>query len=306
MSRPAVLFVSPISRELQSLLAPAYDLRFLTAATDLAELADVRAIVGHHPIGDALLDACPKAGYVNSFAAGYENVDLARLGREGRILCTTPGASAEEVADTAALLVLAGLKRLRDLDALVRSGRWVTEGQPPPRRGLGGTHVGVVGAGAVGQAILRRMGAFGAVLHYHARNPREIDATYHPSLIGLAARCEVLILAMPGGPETRNAVDREVLEALGPEGTLINLARGSVVDEPALIAALASGALGFAALDVFATEPEVPAALRALPNTLFTPHYAGASLQARLRKGQMLIDSMGAYFAGRDVPYRIT
>lgn len=266
---------------------------------------NIAAIVGHDPIDDALLDLCPAAKLICTFAAGTDNVDLTRCQRDGRAVCNTPAASAGEVADSAVMLVLAATRRLLDLDRLVRSGNWLHTDPPPPHRGLEGAHIGVVGAGAIGQAILCRLAGFPVELHYHSRRRRDLDVRYHSDIFDLARSCDVMILALPGGTETRHLVDARILAALGPEGILVNVARGSIVAEADLVAALSAGTLGFAALDVFENEPFVPEALRILPNTLFMPHSAGASLQARRRKADMLMATLESYFAGREIPHRV-
>ncbi|MBM9593488.1 NAD(P)-dependent oxidoreductase [Roseitranquillus sediminis] len=302
----AVLLLVPVADDLRERLAAEWPLVESHApGTERDALlgregARIGAIVGYTQVDALLLAACPNARLVATFAAGYENVDLDAARRLGVAVVHAPGVSAGEVADTTVMLLLAALKRLPALDRLVRSGAWPRLGQPPPVSGLSGLPVGVAGTGPVGRAILSRLTAFGIEPHCHARHaPAGLDARYHASLLSLAGACDALIIALPGGPETRNAVDAEVLGALGPAGIVVNVGRGSVVDEEALCTALETGALGFAALDVFATEPHVPARLRALENVILTPHYAGASLQARAAKGAHLIETLRAHFAGR-------
>ena len=311
-SPPSILLLVPVAEALREQLAAEWQvLESHQSGPERDALLSrvgksIDVIVGHTQVDAGLLAACPNVRLVATFAAGHENVDL-DAARAARVAVVhTPGISASEVADTTVMLLLASLKRLPDLDRLVRSGAWPRLGPPPPCRGLSGLPVGVAGAGPVGRAILSRLSAFGVEPHCHARRlPADLDARYHVSLRSLAETSEAMILAMPGGPETRGAVDADVLTALGPNGVLVNVGRGSIVDEDALCQALETGALGFAALDVFATEPDVPTRLRALGNVILTPHYAGASVQARVAKGAHLVRTLQAHFAGRPLPDRV-
>lgn len=251
------------------------------------------------PIGEALFDRLPALEIVANFGVGYDNVDAVAAAERGIVVTNTPGVLDEEVADLTVGLLLATLRRIPQADRYVRDGRWPT-GPFPLSPTLRGRRVGILGLGAIGKAVARRLEAFGVAIAYHGRSQQPgVGYAYHDSPIALAAACDVLVTIVPGGPGTRHLVGAEVLTALGPEGVLINVARGSVVDEAALIAALQSGTILGAGLDVFENEPHVPEELCDMPNVVLLPHIGSASEQTRSEMGKLVVDNLTTWFATR-------
>jgi len=264
--------------------------------------ANVRAVwtVGATGLSATMAARLPKLEIVVVGSVGFDKVDLDAMRARGIAVTNTPGVLTDDVADLTVLLVLSAARRLPFLDNYVRSGDWAAKKPLTPARTMRGKVAGVFGFGRIGQAIAQRLATLGMVIKYYQPRPVE-GATVEraASLLALAEDSDYLILAAPATAATRHAANAEVLRALGPEGTLVNIARGALVDEPALIAALASGALGAAALDVFEDEPNVPLALRALPNVVLTPHIATLTVETRHAMGQLTFDNLAAHFAGQ-------
>ncbi len=261
----------------------------------------IRAVWTVGPVGldAALIGRLPRLEVVVVNSVGVDKIDLPLLAARGIQVSNTPGVLTDDVADLAVLLLLAAQRRLPAMDAYVRRGDWPARKAQQPAHGLRGKTAGIFGFGRIGQAIASRLRSFGMDIAYY--QPRAIDGIETPraeSLLELAARSDYLILSAPATAATRHAVDGEVLSALGPQGVLVNIARGSLVDEAALIAALADGRLGAAALDVFEDEPNVPAALCTLPNTVLTPHIGSLTVETRHAMGQLTLDNLVAYFGG--------
>jgi lactate dehydrogenase-like 2-hydroxyacid dehydrogenase len=262
----------------------------------------VRGVVTTGAIGihAGLLAQLPKLEIVAVNGIGTDAVDLAVTRARGIAVSNTPGVLTDDVADLALLLLMAAARRLPAMDFHVRTGAWEAGKPVTPARTLHGKVCGVFGFGRIGQAIAARAQAFGMELRYF--QPRAIEGTAvprAPSLLALAEASDYLVIAAPGSPATHHAVNAQVLAALGPEGTLVNIARGSLVDEEALIAALRARTLGMAALDVFADEPRVPVALRELDNVVLTPHIGSLTVETRQAMGQLVVDNLLAFFAGR-------
>jgi lactate dehydrogenase-like 2-hydroxyacid dehydrogenase len=211
---------------------------------------------------------------------------------------STPDVLSEDVADLALGLLLAVSRRICVGDAFVRAGQWPSRDLPLARR-VGGKRAGILGLGRIGRAIARRALGFGMSVAYTGRRPQEAPYRFEPDLRRLAQEADVLFIAAAATPETVGRVDAQVLEALGPDGILVNVARGSIVDEAALVAALASGRLGGAGLDVFAREPQVPEALTGLPNVVLQPHQGSATEECRADMGRLVMENLAAHFAGR-------
>nr|WP_315393839.1 2-hydroxyacid dehydrogenase [uncultured Duganella sp.] len=253
--------------------------------------------------GPALLEQLPALEVVAVNGIGTDAVALEATRARGIAVSNTPGVLTDDVADLALTLLLAAARRLPALDRYVRDGAWEA-GQPlAPTRALRGKVCGVFGFGRIGQAVAARAEAFGMRTMYF--QPRAIAGVAQPrceSLLELARASDYLVVCAPGGAATRHVVDAAVLAALGPQGTLVNIARGSLVDQPALIAALDAGTLGMAALDVFDDEPRVPAALRALGNVVLAPHVGSLTVETRHAMGQLVVDNLVAYFEGRPLP----
>jgi lactate dehydrogenase-like 2-hydroxyacid dehydrogenase len=268
-----------------------------------AELrARIRAIATEANRGAdrALIMALPKLEIICVFGVGTDNVDLAAARERGIPVTNTPGILTDEVADLAIGLMLSSARQIIFADRYVRDGSWGSKGPIPLGRSVGGKTLGVLGLGGIGRAIADRGAAFRMRVIYHGPR-RKDDAPYEyvDDLIELAQQSDYLMVACKGGPDTRHLVSAAVIDALGPKGTLINVARGSVVDESALIAALAEGRLGHAALDVFESEPVPSPEVLKLSNVIVQPHHGSATLETRTAIGQLMIDNLSAYFAGK-------
>jgi hydroxypyruvate reductase len=249
-----------------------------------------------------LLALLPKLEIISLFGVGVDLVDLAAARERNIPVTTTPGAVAREVADLAIGMMLASTRQIILADRFVRDGRW-KQGPLPLGRSIHGKTLGLVGLGAIGRAIADRAVAFGMhVVYYGPRQKPDAPYPYVGDLIALAKATDVLMVACKGGPETHHLISAGVIAALGPEGTLINVARGSVVDEAALIAALETGTLGYAALDVFENSPNINEAFLTLPNVIVQPHQGSAARETREAMGLQVVDNLRAHFAGRQLP----
>jgi lactate dehydrogenase-like 2-hydroxyacid dehydrogenase len=255
---------------------------------------------GTVPCDGFVMAMFPKLEIVASFGVGYDHVD-ASYAREHNILVTnTPDVLTEEVADVAMGLLIATLREFVKADRYLRSGLWTTQQYPLSVGSLRDRKVGIVGMGRIGQAIGRRLDASLVPVVYHSRNPvSSVSYKHYPDLIEMAKAVDTLVVIVPGGPSTAKMINADVLKALGPRGVIINVARGSVVDEEALIAALKSGTILAAGLDVFAKEPVVPDELRAMQNVVLLPHIGSASVVTRNAMDQLVVDNLKAWFAGK-------
>jgi hydroxypyruvate reductase 2 len=250
-----------------------------------------------------LMDACPNLEIVGSIGVGTDAHDVQYARKRGIKVTNTPDVLNDDVANTAILLLLATTRKLVAYDRFVRDRRWAAEGDPPLTRGIAGKQIGVVGMGRIGKTIGEKLSVFGCDIAYYARNERpEVRYRYYRDLVDLARDSFALIVIVPGGSATDRLIDRRVMDALGPEGTLINVARGSVVDEPELVAALAEGRLGGAGLDVFAEEPHVPEALLTMDNVVLQPHQGSATVETRRAMGDLMLANLAAHFEGRPLP----
>jgi len=262
----------------------------------------VRAVLTTGGIGitAAQLAQLPKVEIVAVNGIGTDAVDLDATRARGVKVTNTPGVLTDDVADLALTLLLSAARRLPALDFYVRTGAWEAGKPLAPARALRGKVCGIYGFGRIGQAIALRAQAFGMQVQYFQPRAKEgVDVPRAGSLLALAEASDYLVVAAPGSPDTRHTVNAAVLEALGPQGTLVNIARGSLVDEDALITALRDRTLGMAALDVFADEPRVPAALRELDNVVLTPHVGSLTVETRHAMGQLVVDNLRAHFAGQ-------
>jgi lactate dehydrogenase-like 2-hydroxyacid dehydrogenase len=247
----------------------------------------------------ALMDRLPDLEIVANYGVGYDNIDAAEAGRRGVVVTNTPDVLNEEVADTAMGLLLCAVRRFPQADAFVRAGKWL-QGPFPLSATLRGRRMGILGLGRIGKAIAKRAEAFGIAVAYHGRSRQpDVPYPYHPTLVGMAEEVDILMVITPGGAETRHLVNADVLRALGPEGVLINVARGSVVDERALIEALRSRTILTAGLDVFEDEPRVPPELIAMDHVVLLPHLGSASVHTRDAMGQLVVDNLVSWFSGK-------
>ena len=275
------------------------------AALPRADAERIQALVtmGVTDTTRAAIASLPNLGLICCLGSGYEGVDLDTARERGIPVTHSPGANAASVADLAMALLLASVRGMFDASAYLHSGEWENKGRHRRGgRGLTGRRIGIYGMGAIGEQIARRAVAFDVEVGYYNRKPRsDVPYRYFASLLELATWADVLVIAVRAGANTRHAVDASILNAIGPEGHVVNIARGSVIDEAALIAALRDGVIAGAGLDVFENEPAVPAALRALPNVALTPHIAGDTEEAFAAVSAMVMANLDAFFAGRPV-----
>jgi lactate dehydrogenase-like 2-hydroxyacid dehydrogenase len=248
----------------------------------------------------ALIAALPKLEVICVFGVGTDAVDLAAARERGVPVTHTPGILTDEVADLAVGLMLASARQIPFADRYVRDGSWASKGPIPLGRSVGGKTMGVIGLGGIGPAIADRGVAFRMrVIYTGPRRKPDAPYEYVADVVELARQSDYLMVACKGGPDTHHLVSAAVIDALGPNGTLVNVARGSVVDEAALIAALAEGRLGHAALDVFENEPNPSPDLLKLPSVIVQPHHGSATVETRTAIGQLMIDNLSAHFGGR-------
>ena len=269
----------------------------------IAAHGDVRAIACSattEQIPGDFMARFPKLQIVSSFGVGYDHVDVKYAAAHGIVVTNTPNVLTEEVADTAVGLLLCTVREFPQAERYLRAGKWLEKGYPLSKATLRNRTVGIVGMGSIGQAIARRLDAFGVPVVYHTRNKRpELAYRHYPKLIDMARDVDTLLVIVPGGAATANIINAEVLDALGPNGILINMARGSVVDEPALIRALKDKRVMAAGLDVYIREPEVPAELIAMDNVVLFPHLGSASVHTRDKMDQLIVDNIAAWAAGK-------
>jgi len=259
-----------------------------------------RAIVGggQMTVDATLLDRLPELEIIAVHGVGHDGIDRAAAAPRGIRIAITPDILTEDVADQAIALWLAVDRRIAANDRALRMGNWTV----PLGRRASGRRIGIFGLGRIGQAIARRAEPFGGEILYTARSEKPVAWRFVPDMATLAAESDVLFLAAPGGDETRRLVDGEVLDRLGAEGVLVNIARGSLVDEDALVAALESHRIAGAGLDVFADEPDVPYALRRMNHVVLAPHQGSATREGRAAMADMVVANLEAHFAGREVP----
>jgi len=256
---------------------------------------------GPYGVDAKLIEALPRLEIIANVGVGVDAIDLDAAKRRNIIVVNTPDVLNECVADLAMGLTVATLRRISLGDRFVRAGSWLKSAFPLGHK-VGGRTVGILGYGRIGKAIAKRAEAFGMRIVYHGRKPQPgVAHKYYASLTEMARDCDVLMVICPGGDATRHIVNAEVMQALGPEGTLINVARGSVVDEQALVKALAEGSLGAAALDVVDSEPNVPPALLEMDEVILQPHVGSATHETRKAMGDLAVDNLRAHFSGKPV-----
>ncbi|ABE40424.1 D-isomer specific 2-hydroxyacid dehydrogenase, NAD-binding [Rhodopseudomonas palustris BisB5] len=275
-----------------------------------AELADVRALLtmGAQPLGRETLDALPSLGAIVCYGTGYDGVDLDAAAERKIAIGNSPAANASAVADLAMTLLLGLMRRLLPADAYLRSGGWSGARPSPllrPPRGLTNARVGVYGMGEIGRKIAARVAAFETEVAYHSRSRHDVPYRYVGDLGELIDWCDVLLIAVRAGPDTERIIDAAMLKRLGADGVLVNISRGSVIDQPALIAALADKTIAGAGLDVFEREPYAPDALSEFPNVVLTPHIGGHTLEAHVAMQDCVIANLAAFFAGKPLPYLV-
>ena len=293
-----LLQIGGITPRMQAALADRFDIHVLFDLEDrqawLAENGDrIEAILtnGHHGVPEDVALATPNLKVVSSYGVGYDAIDAPAFAARGIKIAHTPDVLNDEVADTFVALWLAVSRGIVAADRFARSGAW-ENGAFPLTRSVQKRRVGILGLGRIGEEIANRIKCFRGDIHYHSRSRKDVDYTYHDSPAALAEAVEVLVAITPGGPETEHLVNAEVLKALGPEGILINVSRGSVVDEAALIAALQAGEIAGAGLDVFAEEPKIPQALKDMENVVLLPHVGSATHETRAAMGDLTVRNL--------------
>lgn len=261
----------------------------------------IRVIASGSPasyISGDVMDALPALELIANYGVGYDFIDVKAAAARGIVVTNTPDVVDEDVADMGVGLMLATIREIPQADRYTRAGSWSTKPFPLTAT-LRDRHIGIAGLGRLGKAIARRCAAFGRPISYHGRTEQTgVPYRYHASLLELAKAVDVLIVTTPGGPATRHLIDAQILDALGPNGILINMARGTVVDEQALIAALREKRILSAGLDVFENEPEVPAALREMPNVVLLPHVGGGTFYTRIAVSQLVVDNVLSWLSG--------
>lgn len=263
--------------------------------------ASIRAVVGNATAGaDAeLIDALPRLEIVASFSVGLDKVDLGKCKEKGIRVSNTPDVLTDDVADLAIGLMLTTLRRICESDQYVRNGLW-KRGDFKLTTKFSGKTVGIIGMGRIGKAIAKRAEAFSCPVSYYSRSQKpDTKYKYFPSVVELASNCHILVVACPLTAETRHIINREVIDALGPKGVLINIGRGPHVDEPELVSALVEGRLGGAGLDVFENEPEVPEKLFGLDNVVLTPHVGSGTVETRKAMADLVIGNLEAHFLNK-------
>ena len=308
MAKPHVLQAGPYPDWDQTPLDAAFTIhRWWEAADKDAFLAkvgpDIRAIATLGDLGasEAMIAACPKLEMISVFGVGYDSVHLPSCRARGIRVTNTPDVLTDDVADLAVAMLLSLVRQVGPAEAWVRSGDWAAKGVPPLTRKVTGTRAGILGLGTIGAAIGRRLQGFGMDIAYSARSPKPgAEAwTYIPDAVALAERSDHLFIALAATPETRHIVNARVLQALGPEGTLINISRAANVDETALLDALETGQIAGAALDVFEGEPNLNPRFLTAPNILLQPHHGSGTIETRKAMGKLTRDNLTAHFAGQ-------
>ena len=307
VSKPDVLVVAKLWLPLMQAVQAAFEVHDRLHQSDAAALKRVAsqirgiAATGESKVSRELIASLPALELISVFGVGYDGVDVAAAMERGIMVTHTPDVLTDEVADMALALMLCVARRIPQADRYLRAGSWPQAPFPLTRK-VSGARLGIVGLGRIGLAIARRAEALSMNIAYCNRTPKAgVEYRYFPDPAALAAEVEFLVVITPGGAATRKLIDAKVLHALGPKGYLINVARGSVVDEAALIQALKDGVIAGAALDVFENEPQVPAELMAMDNVVLTPHIASGTWQTRHAMADRALDNLKEHFAGRPV-----
>jgi len=310
MSKPALLSTGPMMSLIEEGIDKSFTVHRLHQASDRDALLsrigpEIRAIcTGSHTgvkTDAAMMARCPNLKIIGNFGVGYDTIEIPVAAKRGVVITNTPDVLTEEVADTTLGLLLCTVREFYDTEKYLREGRWAKEGDYRLTAGsLRDRTVGIAGFGRIGKAIARRLEAFGLAVSYFGRNPQPgVANRYYSDLVAMARDVDTLIVVTPGGPGTQNLINAAVLDALGPRGILINMSRGSVVDEAALIAALKARKILRAGLDVYVGEPNFNPALLQLDNLTMFPHLGSASIYTRDRMGQLVVDNLAAFAAGK-------
>jgi lactate dehydrogenase-like 2-hydroxyacid dehydrogenase len=309
--KPDVLLTTKIFTRTQDVLEKEFNCHRLYEASDRAAFLNtvaprIRAIASFGSSVDAaLMDALPKLEIVSNFGVGVDSIDLAAAKQRGVIVTNTPDVLNDCVADTAIALTLNVMRKFPQAEAYLRSGFWGARGGYPLTTSLGGKTMGILGLGRIGEAIAQRALAFGMKIHYHNRSKKDAPHRYEPDPVALARASDVVVVVTPGGAGTQHIINGAVLDALGSKGFLVNISRGSTVDEAALIRYLQEGRIAGAGLDVFENEPKIDPRFFSLENAVVLPHVGSATLETRTAMGALQIENLRLHFAGQAVRTRV-
>ena len=293
-----------------------WDLTPLNAAYNLVHLPDhgtaadvptellpeIRAMAfrGHSSLGAEMMDAFPNLGMIANYGVGYDTIDVAHATLRGIKVSNTPDVLTDDVADLAVGMVIAQSRGMVGASDWITSGNWAKNGAYPLQTKVSGKKVGIVGLGRIGRAVAERLTPFKCDIHYYARSVKETpNWTHHEDITALAKEVDIMVICLSGGPETVGMVNKSAIEALGPDGLLVNASRGTTVDEGALLDALESGALGSAASDVYLNEPDIDPRFLKLKNMLLQPHQSSGTVETRKVMGQLQRDNLEAFFSGK-------
>lgn len=290
-------------------MAAGYDLHCLAAPAEIATLPErlrgsVRALVykGHQEFTAAQMDLLPALGIIANYGVGHDAIDISAATARGIRVTNTPDVLNDDVADLAVAMLLAQSRQLIPASEWLHSGRWAQQAAFPLNRKVSGARAGIVGLGRIGREIADRLAAFKMEIHYHSRSEKATPGwRYHADVVSLAESVDVLIVALVGGPETAGYVSREVIAALGADGIVVNVSRGSTIDEAALLEALETGAIRGAGLDVFLNEPDIDPRFLSLDNVVLQPHQASGTIETRKAMGRLQRDNIAAFLDGKEL-----
>lgn len=304
--RPPIVAYGPLYPYLTQGLERRFTVHPVAADADLTALPpavrDARALVSFGSVGAsaAIMDALPRLELIALFSVGYDQVDIDHARQRGIRVTNTPDVLTDDVADLAVGLLYATIRNIAANDRMVRSGAWARGEKPALSGRVTGRRIGIVGLGRIGRAIAKRLDPVaGEILYHNRRAATDTPYRYVADPIDLARQSDILIVATSGGPEAASLVDAAMLDALGPDGVIVNISRGSVIDEDALVAALADGRIAGAGLDVFAAEPHVPPALLEMDQVVLQPHQGSATIHTRAAMADLVLANLDAYFAGK-------
>lgn len=287
-----LLQIGGITEAMRERLETAFTIHKLADGNYPADTITHVATNGHDGVPAEAMAALPNLQMISCYGVGYDAIDVETAKSRGIMVTHTPNVLNAEVATTAVMLMMACYRELLRDDAWARSGDWENKGNAPLTRSVDNQTVGILGLGRIGQTIADKLEPFGATIVYHSRNKKNVPYKYYANLTDMARDVDCLICITPGGPSTNKIVNREVIEALGPQGTLINVSRGSVIEEAALVEALQHGHLGWAGLDVFEAEPKIPDALKSMRNVVLLPHVGSATVETRAAMGSLTVDNL--------------
>ena len=298
MSKPQLLLIGGATQRMLDAVGAVFEIH-ATAPDNRADViaaqgAEIEAVlhVGHDGVTAEQIAKMPKLRIISNYGVGYDAIDTQEAVARGIVVTHTPDVLNDDVANTAILLLLAVTRNFVADHAHLMAGKWETEGSAPLTRSIHGLTAGILGLGRIGKMVAEKLAPFGVSVAYNGRSKQDVPYRYYADLTEMAKDIDILICVAPGGAATHHLINADVMNALGPRGILINIGRGSVVDETALITALSEGRLGAAGLDVFESEPHVPAELMALPNATLLPHVASATVETRQAMGDLAVENL--------------